>query len=189
MRRTLSALTVLVVACAVALYAGPNDLKDEGVGTYSDASVGDQISNFSINRQMVSCGVGTVSTPPGTSGPFAMLMFARDITFYHADHLTKTIRASGRMISITHVNGVEAEREEHDFIAIARDNRDPVVLFGDPVEDRFDIYFHTTFWNPANPLCTPGAPDGFPGECRFGGDLITTTDGLKQMGDITVGPH
>jgi hypothetical protein len=180
-------LAVLFLAglSAVPAYGGPKDLADEGVGTYSDASVGNQISNFSINRQMVSCGVGTFSTPPGKGGPFAMLMYARDITFYQADHRTKTITARGRMISITHVNGEEVEREEHDFIAIAKDRREPVVQQGNPMEDRFDIHFHTTFWQPGNPLCTPSTE--FPGECRFGGDLVTDNEGLRQMGDVTVG--
>jgi hypothetical protein len=143
-------LAVLFLAglSAVPAYGGPKDIKDEGVGTYSDASVGNQISNFSINRQMVSCGVGTVSTPSGTGGhtggPFAMLMYATDIAFYHADHRTKTITARGRMISITHVDGEEVEREEHDFIAIAKDRREPVVQQGNPMEDRFDIHFQAS---------------------------------------------
>jgi len=178
MRRTMLAVGILVTIAGVLTFAGPNDLKDEGVGTYSDASVANQISNFSINRQMVSCGVGTFSTPPGSGGPFAMLMYARDITYYHANHLTKTIRASGRMISITHVNGVEVEREEHDFLAIAVDNG--------ATGDRFDVHFSTPFWNPSNPMCTPSTE--VPGKCRFGGVLVTDNTGTNQMGDITVGP-
>jgi hypothetical protein len=169
--------------CAVLMYAGPNDLKDEGVGTYTDLSVGNQISNFTINRQMVSCGVGTVAgdpgAPPGFTGPFAMLMYGRDISHYHADHLTKIIRASGRMRSITHVAGVLAEDAEHDFLAIAEDNG--------ATGDRFDIHFSTPFWNPTtNPLlCTPSTE--VPGKCRFGGVLVTDVTGANQMGDVTVG--
>src|SRR2546426_2961017 len=75
---------------------GPNDIRDEGVGTYTDPSVANQISNFTINRQMVSCGVGMVGASGALSGPFAMLMYAKDIQFYHADHAGKTITASGR---------------------------------------------------------------------------------------------
>jgi hypothetical protein len=180
----LSTQLVFVGIFGIILYASPNQIKDEGVGTYTDPSVANQISNFSINRQMVSCGVGTVApAPPAFSGPFAMLMYATDITHYRANHLTKTITARGRMISITHVGGVEVEREEHDFVAIAKDNVEPQE--GGPVQDRFDIHFHTTFWNPGNPLCTPST--GFPGECRFGGELVTDNTGVNQMGDITVG--
>jgi hypothetical protein len=183
MQRSLC-LAVLFLASisGVPAYGGLNDLKDEGVGTYTDPSVANQISNFTINRQMVSCGVGTVAFTPEFSGPFAMLMFARDITHYHANHLTKTIRASGRMISITHVSGVEIEREEHDFIAIAKDNVKPDQAA--PLKDRFDIHFRTTFWNTANPLCTPSTEVS--GGCRFGGELVAS--GPNQMGDITVGP-
>jgi hypothetical protein len=183
MKRMILATGILVAVAVALAFAGPNELKDEGVGTYTDPSVANQISNFTINRQMVSCGVGTVAFTPEFSGPFAMLMFARDITHYHANHLTKTITARGRMISITHVSGVEVEREEHDFIAIAKDNVKPDQAA--TVKDRFDIHFHTTFWNPAtNPLCTPSTE--FPGECRFGGQLVAS--GPNQMGDITVGP-
>ena len=57
MKRT---IIMSLTALPLLLVAGSNDLSDEGVGTYTDASVANQISNFSINRQMVSCGVGTV---------------------------------------------------------------------------------------------------------------------------------
>jgi hypothetical protein len=172
-------LAVLFLAgiSAVPAYGGPNDLKDEGVGTYSDASVGNQISNFTINRQMISCGVGTVAVPPNFSGPFAMLMYTRDISHYHANHLTKTIRASGRMRSITHVGGALAEDVDHDFLAIAVDNG--------ATGDRFDVHFSTTFWQPGNPLCTPSTE--VPGKCRFGGVLLNDDSGQNQMGDVTVG--
>jgi len=75
MNRALLASLTVVGMCAIVVYAGPNELKDEGVGTYSDSSVVNQVSNFTINRQMISCGVGTVSGGGiGFSGPFAMLM-------------------------------------------------------------------------------------------------------------------
>jgi hypothetical protein len=56
-------------------------LRNEGVGTYTDASVGQQISNFTINPRMVSCGVGTVAAGQ-MSGPFAMLMYAKTVATY-----------------------------------------------------------------------------------------------------------
>ena len=178
MKRALSIALVLVGVCAIVGYAGPSDLKDEGVGTYSDPSVAEQISNFTINRQMVSCGVGTFSTPPGTSGPFAMLMYAKDTFQYRANHQTKIITARGRMRSITHVSGNQVEDVDHDFLAIAVDHG--------ATGDRFDIHFTTPFWNLANPMCTPSTE--VPGWCRFGGVLVTDSAGLNQMGDITVGP-
>jgi len=180
MKRSLYlAVAFLAGISAVPAYGGPNDIKDEGVGTYTDPSVANQISNFSINRQMVSCGVGTVAVTPQFSGPFAMLMYAKDIQFYHANHLTKTIRASGRMRSITHVGGALVEDVDHDFLAIAKDNG--------ATGDRFDVHFSTPFWNPAtNPMCTPSTE--VPGKCRFGGVLVTDNSGQNQMGDVTVGP-
>jgi hypothetical protein len=178
MKRSLY-LAVLFLAgiSAAPVYGGPNDIMDEGVGTYTDPSVASQISNFTINRQMVSCGVGTVTGGPTFSGPFAMLMYSKDIQFYHANHLTKTINASGRMRSITHVGGALVEDEDHDFLAIAKDNG--------ATGDRFDVHFSTTFWRPGNPFCTPS--DQVPGKCRFGGVLVTDNSGQNQMGDVTVG--
>ena len=167
-------LTMLLTVLPLLLVAGSNDLSDEGVGTYTDASVGNQISNFTINRQMVSCGVGTVGFAGGgfgLTGPFAMLMYAKDIHSYSADHNTKTIRASGRMRSITVVGGVPVEDVVHDFLAIAVDNA------GTGRPDRFDVHFTTPFWG-ASPMCTPSTE--VQGWCRFGGELL--------LGDVTVGP-
>ena len=173
------ALLLLAGIWAVPAAGGPNDIMDEGVGTYTDPSVASQISNFTINRQMVSCGVGTVTASTGFTGPFAMLMYSKDIQFYHANHLTKTIRASGRMRSITHVAGALVEDVDHDFLAVAKDNG--------ATGDRFDVHFSTPFWNPAtNPMCTPSTE--VPGKCRFGGVLVTDNTGMNQMGDVTVGP-
>jgi hypothetical protein len=187
MKNAMLALLVLIGMSAIVVYAGPNELKDEGVGTYTDPSVANQISNFTINRQMVSCGVGTISGGPFFSGPFAMLMYAKDISLYHANHLTKVIRATGRMRSITHIGGAQAEDTEHDFIAIALDNGS--------TGDHFEVHFRTCLWNgpapgpgacPPSPMCTPSSevPDG----CRFGGTLVTDSSGMTQMGEITVGP-
>lgn len=168
----------LVGICVATGDANAKDLKDEGVGTYSDASVAFQISNFTINRQMVSCGVGTFSDPPGTSGEFAMLMYATNIFRYHANHQAKIITASGRMRSITHVSSTEVEDAEHDFLVIAEDNG--------ATGDRFDVHFTTPFWNPTNPFCTPSTEVA--GWCRFGGVLVTDASGVQQMGEISVGP-
>lgn len=163
----------LAVLFLVSVWAGPNDIKDEGVGTYTDASVANQVSTFTINRQMVSCGVGIGPVDPVTkSVSFAMLMFSKDIRAYHAGHLTKIIRASGRMRTITKVGAAIVEDVEHDFLAIAVDNQ------GNTRPDRFDIHFATPFWKTGNPSCTPSTE--VTGGCRFGGDVF--------LGDITVGP-
>jgi len=99
-----------------------------------------------------------------------MLMYAKDIQSYSADHNTKTIRVSGKMRSITVVGGVTVEDVVHDFLAVAADNKDA----GKP--DRFDVHFSTPFWK-ASPMCTPSTE--VQGWCRFGGDLL--------LGDVTVG--
>ena len=118
---------------------------------------------------MVSCGVGTVGAT-GFTGPFAMLMYAKDIQSYYADHNTGTIRVTGRMRSITVVGGVTVEDVVHDFLAVAADNN------GTGKPDRFDVHFTTPFWK-ASPMCTPSTE--VQGWCRFGGDLL--------LGDVAVG--
>src|SRR5919197_1260169 len=115
------ALALLAVLVSVLpASAGPNDLKDEGVGQYTDASVADQVSSFTINRSMVSCGVGTVAAGH-FSGPFAMLMYAKDILSYQVSHATGVIQASGTMRSITQVAGNTVEDVVHQFVGIAVD--------------------------------------------------------------------
>jgi hypothetical protein len=157
-----------------------SEFKDEGVGTYTDSSVANQVSNFTINRCLVSCGVGTIAPSIEDSGPFAMLMYSTRIRSYKADHQTKKITARGRMRSITRVDGTTVEDVEHDFIAIAVDTRDAKF-------DRFDVHFTTPFWSPGNPFCTPSTE--FPGKCRFGGVIIRDPSRAEeQLGDIAVGP-
>ncbi len=89
MKRTTIAvliLATLVVATSMALVgaSGGLGLKDEGVGMYTDPSVANQASSFTINRQMVSCGVGTADAM-GVVGPFEMLMYALSIDSYTLD--------------------------------------------------------------------------------------------------------
>lgn len=155
-------------------------LRDEGVGTYTDPSVAGQLSYFTINPRMVSCGVGPVSFPAvSSSGPFAMLMYATHIRSYRVDRAASTIEAIGRLRSITRVFGSTLEEDvEHDFLAIAVDSRGLR-------PDRFDVHFTTPFWNRANPMCTPS--DAHPGWCRFGGHLVVDDRG-RQMGEVTVAP-
>lgn len=165
-------MLVFISAWGFPAYSGPNDLKNEGVGLYTDASVANLVSTFTINRQMVSCGVGTFDPSALPFDSFAMLMYAKDTRFYTANHLTKTIRATGTMRSITQIDGSMVEDADHDFLAIAVDKGGTSQL------DRFDIHFTTPFWNTGNPFCTPSTE--VTGGCRFGGELFS--------GDVTVGP-
>jgi hypothetical protein len=63
MKRTLFAglISVTFMIGIGAQYTCAQDgLKNEGVGLYTDASVANQVSTFTINPRKVSCGVGTV---------------------------------------------------------------------------------------------------------------------------------
>lgn len=150
-----------------ALAAHETILPNQGVGSYTDISVGNQISTFTINPTMVSCGVGTIAAGQW-SGPFAMLMYALDVHSYKTHG--STIRASGSMRSITTVAGETVEDVNHRFLAVALDGRSEG-------PDRFDVHFKTPFWNTGNKMCT--ASPLVPGGCRFGGQLV--------MGDVAVG--
>lgn len=144
-------------------------VKNQGVGTYTDASVANQISNFSINPRMVSCGVGTIASG-SWSGPFAMLMYAQRIGSYKVDAKTSTIQAKGVMRSITAVAGNTMEDVTHKFLAIAVDGKSTG-------PDRFDVHFQTPFWNTGNPMCSPSSIVS--GGCRFGGEVL--------LGGVAVG--
>jgi hypothetical protein len=148
---------------------------DSGVGTYTDASVANQVSNFTVNPQMVSCGVGTIAPGPHSAGPFAMLMYATKISSYVVDREARTITVQGRMRSITRMGTMTVEDVEHDFLAVALDQPDG--------HDRFDVHFVTPFWNPDNPMATHSTlHDGW---VRFGGEVIMDA-AAHQLGDIVV---
>lgn len=149
--------------------------EDHGVGTYTDSSVANQISNFTINPLMVSCGVGTLAHGQW-SGPFAMLMYSTDIRAYEVERAAAAIRASGTMRSITKVAGETVEDVEHEFLALAVDGAAHSAGEERARPDRFDVHLRTDFWNVANPMCSPS--DTVQGGCRFGGDLL--------LGDIFV---
>ncbi len=144
-------------------------LRDQGVGTYTDPSVANQLSSFTINPLMVSCGVGTIAAGQW-SGPFAMLMYATDLEKYKVDSRAGRIQATGRMRSITRVAGGDMEDVEHDFVAIAVDG-------GPSAKDRFDVHLRSPFWNTANPMCARSSE--IEGGCRFGGDVL--------MGEVEIG--
>ncbi|HVW33382.1 MAG TPA: hypothetical protein VHL53_12645 [Acidimicrobiia bacterium] len=151
-----------------------------GVGMYTDDSVAHQVSSFTINPKMVSCGVGTIAPGGEFSGPFAMLMYSTRIDSYAVDTQAGEIRATGRMRSITKVNNAVVEDTEHDFLAVAA----AAVPHGGFAQaahaggDRFDIHFSTPFWDQYNPMCSPSTVAA--GKCRFGGELL--------MGHVFV-PH
>jgi hypothetical protein len=157
-----------LAAASAAALTGPPGLQNSGVGIYSDMSTAFQMSTFTVNPRMVSCGVGTVGgILPGFTGPFAMLMYSTAITEYHVDTGANTITARGAMRTITHVaGGALAEDQNHTFIAVAIDKPTG--------PDRWDLHFKTNFWQATNLLCTKSTL--VEGGCRFGGDLL--------MGDI-----
>ena len=143
-----------------------------GVGMYTDDSVAHQVSSFTINPKMVSCGVGTLAAGGDASGPFAMLMYSTRIDSYTVDQDAGEIRATGRMRSITKVGGAVVEDAEHDFLAIAASTVrhggfEQAVHAGG---DRFDVHFSTPFWDQYNPMCSPSVVAA--GKCRFGGELL-----------------
>jgi hypothetical protein len=148
---------------------------DSGVGTYTDASVANQVSNFTVNPQMVSCGVGTIAPGPHSAGPFAMLMYATKISSYVVDREARRITVEGRMRSITRMGTMTVEDVEHEFLAVALDRPEG--------HDRFDVHFVTPFWNPGNPMATHSTlHDGW---VRFGGEVIMDA-AAHQLGDIVV---
>lgn len=173
MYRLATALTLVLCLAfgASSAMAGDLGLQDEGVGIYTDPSVASQISTFTLNPTLVSCGVGTVEAD-GLFGPFEMLMYSLTIDSYTVEReVPRRIVATGTMRSTTRVSGLIVEDTDgtlanpppHDFIAFGFDRDSPQV-------DRFEVHFRTPFWNTGNALCTPSSvvEDG----CLFGGDLF-----------------
>ncbi len=159
-----------------AVVSADAELHNEGTGLYTDASVANQVSTFSINPSGVTCGVGTVNAT-GAAGPFEMLMYSIGTDTYVVNSVTRTITASGRMRSITRVGGVIVEDVTHDFISVAFDNQPSRPQPNRA--DRFETHFATPFWNLSNPMCTPS--ERVPGGCRFGGQLM--------IGDVSVSAY
>ena len=147
-------------------------LMGTGVGMYTDPSVANQVSSFTINPKTVTCGVGTLAAGGDASGPFAMLMYATRMDSYTVDTDAGEIRATGRMRSITKVGSAVVEDAEHDFLAVAaasvaHGGFDQAMHSGGA---RFDVHFSTPFWDRYNPMCTPSTIKS--GACRFGGELL-----------------
>ncbi|MDQ3511118.1 MAG: hypothetical protein M3414_05450 [Pseudomonadota bacterium] len=180
---TLKALAVAVLGgslaagtAAAGLLSPPQTLKDQGVGLYTGPSVAHQVSTFTLNRTMVSCGVGTVDAL-GVAGPFEMIMYSLNVGSYNVDRASRTITATGTMRSTTRMAGLIIEDtdgsglnpEPHSFVAFGFDNGSS--------PDRYELHFKTPFWNTTNPACTPSTVVA--GGCRFGENLF--------LGDINVG--
>lgn len=167
--------TVTAVGDGRGAGAGEKDnelLSGTGVGMYTDSSVANQVSSFTINPKTVSCGVGTLAAGGEASGPFAMLMYATRMDTYTVDREAREIRATGRMRSITKVGSAVVEDAEHDFLALAAAPV-PHADFNQAVHKggaRFDVHFSTPFWDRYNPMCTPSSIAA--GACRFGGELL-----------------
>jgi len=148
----------------------------EGVGMYSDPSSANQASTFTINRRLVSCGVGAENL--AGIGRFEMLMYSTKIKKYVVDGGQKEITVRGEMRSITRAAGAVVEDVRHAFIARALDRDGDE---GQPRSDRFDVHFRTGFWQPGNPMCTPS--DRYPGLCRIGGVLFAGDIHVSAAGD------
>lgn len=54
-------------------------IRDSGAGIYTDPSVAQQVSTFTMNRNTVSCGVGTIAASEDFTGPFAMMMYSLEV--------------------------------------------------------------------------------------------------------------
>ena len=175
--------TVTAVGDGRGAGAGEKDnelVSGTGVGMYTDSSVANQVSSFTINPKTVSCGVGTLATGGDASGPFAMLMYATRMDTYTVDKEAREIRATGRMRSITKVGSAVVEDAEHDFLAMAAAPV-PHADFNQAVHKggaRFDVHFSTPFWDRYNPMCTPSSIAA--GACRFGGELLLGNVFLPQ---------
>jgi len=164
--------TVTTVSDAGAGVKDTEPLMGTGVGMYTDSSVANQVSSFTINPKTVSCGVGTLAAGGEASGPFAMLMYATRMDSYTVDSEAGEIRAQGRMRSITKMGSAVVEDAEHDFLAVAATSVahggfDQAMHSGG---ERFDVHFSTPFWDRYNPMCTPSSV--LAGACRFGGELL-----------------
>lgn len=139
---------------------GGGALKNTGTGMHVGPDTAMGISTFAINPSSVSCGVGSLGNSPGavpntsglptgagTSGPFAMMMYATKVSSYTVDHHLHSITARGTMRSITAMGGQVCEDVLHPFIAVAYDRK------GER-PDEFYLHFLTPFWNAANPMAT-----------------------------------
>jgi hypothetical protein len=152
-------------------------LRNAGVGMHAGPDTAFGISTFTLNPQSVTCGVGSMGDAPGavpgsgsvptglgSTGPFAMLMYATVIDSYRVDRAARQLVARGVMRSITSAAGQTMEDVEHDFICVGIDNRSRSA-------DVFNLHFKTPFWSPAsNPMATPSTM--VKGWAMFGSNIL-----------------
>ncbi|HEX5402692.1 MAG TPA: hypothetical protein VFX16_10365 [Pseudonocardiaceae bacterium] len=156
-------------------------MEDSGAGFHAEMGTMQMLSAATLSPKLVTCAVGQMGLNsdmvaalapvlgklfgPGFTGPFAMLMFAEEVTSYDIDRSAKTITAKGNMRSITKIAGLTIDDAMTQFLAIGTDNK----AKGTP--DTFFLSYKTPFWNTAtNPLATPSQfVSGF---SQFGGELI-----------------
>lgn len=171
--------------------AGGDDIVDSGAGMYTGMSTAQMMSSATINRSEVSCGVGTLGLDAttieslipvigglasklpvtgGSTGPFAMLMYAITVSSYDIDRPNGVITAKGRMRSITRLADQVLEDTKHPYLAVAKDGRDVAKPY-------FAIHFKTPFWSPSNPLATPS--DTVNGWVMFGGNFLVGTVNVR----------
>jgi hypothetical protein len=135
-------------------------IRNAGAGMHSGPDTAMGISTFTVSPSSVSCGVGSMGNSPGalpgtaampmgmgTSGPFAMMMYATTVRHYTVDKHLHSITARGTMRSITAMGGQVVEDVLHPYICVAYDRR------GER-PDEFYLHFLTPFWNAKNPMAT-----------------------------------
>lgn len=138
-----------------------NALHNAGAGMHVGPDTAMGISTFTINPHSVTCGVGSLGNSPGaipgtaalpeglgTTGPFAMMMYATRIDSYTVDEANRQLIAKGVMRSITTAGTLTIEDVLHPFISVGTDNRKTT-------PDVFNLHFLTPFWSPdANPMAS-----------------------------------
>jgi hypothetical protein len=157
--------------------AGEGAMRNAGAGMHVGPDTAMGISTFTICANSVSCGVGSLGNSPGavpgtsslptglgTSGVFAMLMYATKIDSFKVDSTKRQLIATGTMRSITTAGNQTIEDVLHPFVAVGQDNRKST-------PDVFHLHFLTPFWTPAsNPMAT--ASDLKHGWSMFGSTIL-----------------
>jgi len=157
--------------------AGEAAMRNAGAGMHVGPDTAMGVSTFTIGANSVSCGVGSFGNSPGavpgtaglptglgTTGAFAMLMYATKIDSFKVDTANRQLIAAGSMRSITTAGNQTIEDVVHPFVAVGQDNRKTT-------PDVFHLHFLTPFWTPAsNPMASPS--DLKQGWAMFGSNIL-----------------
>jgi hypothetical protein len=157
--------------------AGEGAMRNAGAGMHVGPDTAMGVSTFTICANSVSCGVGSLGNSPGgvpgtsslptglgTTGVFAMLMYATKIDSFKVDTAKRQLIATGTMRSITTAGNQTVEDVLHPFVAVGQDNRKTT-------PDVFHLHFLTPFWTPAsNPMASPS--DLKNGWAMFGSNIL-----------------